>query len=293
MNEVESQLSLEQLPHEAWLLPLLLPRGFGHFPRFLLGGEGSVRWLDRRCFGNDTGHDASDRWGGESGIEAATHSVQHQVDDVLPAVAHEGRILGVAPHARKEGAGVDERKPAEREDGQDELLGITLVLDAEAEFIGDGRHRLMNGTEMRRKFAELASTLKCFPLQKPHEVRMATDEIEVLADGAGENHLGWLTTLERAFATALHGVADLPERSLQYRAIELCLAAEEIGRGAAGDPGSSTYFLEAGALVSSRREQPLGRIKDRLATSGRIPPPIRCRFRHANSDLLVDQQVME
>ena len=39
MDQVEPERALEQLPHEARRLPLLLPRGFGDLARLLLDGE--------------------------------------------------------------------------------------------------------------------------------------------------------------------------------------------------------------------------------------------------------------
>ncbi len=47
VHQVEPELALEQLAHEAGRLPLLLPRRLGDFPGFLLGREWSVRRRDR------------------------------------------------------------------------------------------------------------------------------------------------------------------------------------------------------------------------------------------------------
>ena len=114
------------------------------------------------------------------------------------------------------------------------------------------RRSLPEWPEVRSQLAQLAAALQRFPLEQPDEVRMATDEVEVLADGAGQHDVGRLAALERALPTALHGVAHLAERALEHGAVELGLAAEEVGRRAAGDAGGGPDLLQAGALVALR-----------------------------------------
>ena len=128
---------------------------------------------------------------------------------------------------------------------------------------------------MGSELTQLTTPLQGLPLQQPHEVRAAADEVEVLSDRTRQHHVRRLTALQGALPAALDCVADLAERPFEHRAVELSLAAEEIGGRSPGDSRGGTDFLEAGRAIALRGEQSFGRVEDRFAATGGVPPLCR------------------
>ena len=100
----------------------------------------------------------------------------------------------------------------------------------------DRRQRFLARGEVAH-LVELGAAAERLALDQPDEVGTGGEEVEVVGDGAGEDGLGGLAAGQRPGPAGPHGFADLGERALQHRPVELGLGPEEVARRPPGDPG--------------------------------------------------------
>jgi hypothetical protein len=166
-------------------------------------------------------------------VESAK-SVEHERRDVALADLPVRGVGQVDTDRGRDGIGVDEREPAERDDAEEQLRGFTRRRRIEPELGGDRGERLLPGREPWRHHAGAAPARQRLPLDEAHEVRVTCEEIEVIANGAGENVPRRAVAGQRALAARPDGAADLTEGALENRGVQLGLGAEEIAGGRAG-----------------------------------------------------------
>ena len=160
---------------------------------------------------------------------------------------------------------MDHREPAERDHAEEQLRRLAGAAGSRpssslSAASASWAAATWGGT------ASSVPTGEGLPLDQPDEVGTGGEEVEVLADHAGENHLGGFVTREGPVPAAPDRGPDLGEAALQHRAVELGLGAEEIPRRPAGHPGCgpTSVRLVASYPRSAKSRSAASRIASRV-----------------------------
>ena len=252
MNQVEAEPSLEELLDEA-VAPFLLARGLGDFASFLGGRR---RRLARG--GEHVGHREYPL--GESGPLA--QRAQQQRGDVALALIGKVRGLGVEPHRLEEGSAVDQGKPGQRDQREQEVRCFGAFGDVHAQLLLEGREGLLPDRGAERHLVEHLAIGERFPLDEPDEVWAGGHEVGIIGHRAGQDDLGAFPAGERALPAFAHRPANILEAALEDGAVERRLRSEEVARGGPGDPGRLPDLGQAGFLEALLGEELLGGLED-------------------------------
>src|SRR5690349_5081960 len=188
-------------------------------------------------------------------------SVEHQAHDVTLAALEVAGALEVYTNGRRDGTDMDQRKPAQRDDAEEELGRVTRLGVVEAQLRTDGGERLLAGREVAHALRQ-PGPVQRLALDQADEVGPGGEEIEIVRHGAGQDGFRGLIAGQRSGATGANRFANLGKGPIEHGTIQLGLAAEEVAGRSAAHPGCSPYLSEAGRVIAALREQPLGGIQD-------------------------------
>lgn len=179
--------------------------------------------------------------------------MEHEAYDMATSALE---VLGVFQghtNRRCDRPGVNQVKPAEGDDAEQQLRGVARQGVVETELRADRGHRLLAGGEMTQ-LVVLRAAAQRFPLDQANEVRPAGQESEVVGDGAREDSLGGLAAGQGPCPSCPDGLPDLGKTPLEDRLVQLGLGAEEISRSPTGNAGGGSNLAQTGSVEALLRK---------------------------------------
>ena len=169
---------------------------------------------------------------------------------------------------------VDQGKPAEGDDAEQQLRRLARRRVVETELRADRGQRLLPGGEMvhPRRWWGVAQRLA---LDQPDEVGTRRQEVEVVGHRARQNGLRVLIARQGALAADPHRLPYLGQRAVQDRPIELGFAAEEVARSAPRNPRGPAHLGETGGIEALFGEQALRSVEDGSSASVGVSDAVR------------------
>jgi hypothetical protein len=174
------------------------------------------------------------------------------------------QLFGIAEthaHRRRDGAGVDQREPAERDDAEQELGGFPRGRILEPELGADRSQGFLPGGEVVHP-GRRWGIAQGLALDQTDEVGTRREEVEVVGDRSRENGPRTLVAGKRPCSALPYRLPDFGQRAVQYRPIQLRFAPEEVAGRAARNSSCGANLSQTGGIVPLLGEQAFGRVED-------------------------------
>src|SRR5690606_7121470 len=171
---------------------------------------------------------------------------------------------------------MDDGEPAERDDAEEHLRGLTRRIGIEPQLRRHRREGLLAGRERRGNVHREIGTTEGRALDQAHELAMRVEKVEILPDGTGEDLLRGAAAGKGAIASRPHGSAHIVEAAVEHRPVELRLGAEEVAGGGAGHAGERPHVAQAGSVVAPLGKELLGGVEYGGAGARGIAFTVRC-----------------
>ena len=216
------------------------------------------------------------------GVRKAAKAVEDQGGDVVPAPGPRRVIVKHDADGRRHRLLVDDRKPAQGDDAEQQVRRLAVRRGVEPDFIGDGCDGFLTRHDRGPQFLGQGSAAKCSPFDETHKDGMGVEIVKILADRAGQHFLGRAAAGAGPIASGADRLADILRGVLNDGAIQRPLAAKEVAGRAAGDPRHGAHVGQARRCKPPIGEERGGGIENGIARAVGITLAFRGR-RHVSS----------